>query len=522
MGRLELLDASITKIKDALGQVEDEDRFNEILGDDTFIPFFEEFRDTSYYFVSSFESFMNYFIEEFRAYGALLQRRIYLMYGLMAFCIAFLGMLVSLLISRDFIQKIRKFEAAFTRAFQGDFSVRLDIESKDEFGSLSKVFNDLTIDLKENVETILKLTKAIGSSISRDTSLEDLLNVFVHSIVQDTSADTAFIYLTEKLLDNRQIGNTNALIPTAGEAGVLSDEEKEFLNTCIQKVYITQETLLYKQHEGNAHLPESLSSLMIVPLLVESELLGVLAVAIHAPEKPFTDLGITRLSTFADFSALTLDNHVKYADVIEKGEAEYQALQAQVQPHFIYNVLNGFIGLNRMGETKDLENSIIALKDMLRYTQDSRTWTTLQDELGFVETYCRLQKLRFDERLQYSISYDPFIADFPLPRLLLQPLVENAIIHGIEPIEFNEYKNSGQLFIEAFQILQEGDKGISIVIKDNGVGFDIDQLSERENIGIGNVRKRLSYAFPRSQFSLRSRLHEGTEIRITLHENRHS
>jgi len=84
MVRLEKIDASVSMIKEQLGQLDDESRFNEILGEDTFIPFFEDFRDTSYYFVSSFESFMNYFISEFRENGVRLRREIFIMFFTLA------------------------------------------------------------------------------------------------------------------------------------------------------------------------------------------------------------------------------------------------------------------------------------------------------------------------------------------------------------------------------------------------------------------------------------------------------
>ncbi|WP_319417032.1 histidine kinase [Marispirochaeta aestuarii] len=67
------------------------------------------------------------------------------------------------------------------------------------------------------------------------------------------------------------------------------------------------------------------------------------------PEESFSDLGATRFMTFAEFASLTLDNHVKYRALIENQEARFQALQSQVKPHFLYNILSGIIGLNRQG-----------------------------------------------------------------------------------------------------------------------------------------------------------------------------
>ena len=96
MARLEQLEGSISMIIERVGPIE-EDRFYEILADEEFIPFFAEFRDTTYYFVDSFESYMNYFIREFRVYGDKLQKQTIVLYGLVAFLTALAGISFSLL-----------------------------------------------------------------------------------------------------------------------------------------------------------------------------------------------------------------------------------------------------------------------------------------------------------------------------------------------------------------------------------------------------------------------------------------
>ena len=137
MGRLEQLDSMVTMIKGQMGQLEDDKRYNEILGEDTFIPFFEEFRDTSYYFANSVESFMNYFIEEFRLYALDIRNGILVIFLLLALGITAFGIISSLLISRDFLWKIHHVESAFRTVSRGDFTTKMDITSRDEFGSLS-------------------------------------------------------------------------------------------------------------------------------------------------------------------------------------------------------------------------------------------------------------------------------------------------------------------------------------------------------------------------------------------------
>ncbi len=512
MARLGQLEQSISLIIERVGSIE-EDRFYEILADEEFIPFFAEFRDTSYYFVDSFESYMNYFIREFRAYGDNLQRQTYVLYGLGALLTALTGISISLLTAKDIASKIHHVEKAFARVAKGDFSESMGISGHDEFSDLARQFNSLSHDLKANVDNILRLTRAVGRSISSDTSMEGLMQNVVHTIVQETRADMACIHFLGT--DDEATGRTK--LKLRASEGAMDDIDLDLLQPQLETVMAQGEPTVLQEPQLRGLLPH-LSSLMVLPFVIEKEVMGTLTVAIHHPAPALTDLGITRLSTFAEFASLTLDNHFKYAELIKKGEAEYQALQSQVQPHFIYNVLNGFIGLNRMGEKKGLEESIIELKDMLRYTQDSRTETTIAEEFSFVANYCQLQKLRFGDRISYSFHLEDGLGQLRIPRLILQPLAENAVIHGVEPLD----GKAGLLEFEAFRTLENERPMITLSVKDNGVGCDPGQLQEREHIGIGNVRRRFKYAFPGGAFNVKSAPEKGTEIRMTFNEVHHS
>ena len=151
---------------------------------------------------------------------------------------------------------------------------------------------------------------------------------------------------------------------------------------------------------------------------------------------------------------------------------------------------------------------------MLRYTLAKTTDSTLEQEMRFLNDYCLLQKLRFGQRLNYSINYPPSAAQFPIPRLILQPLVENAVIHGIEPSQ-----HAGFLAID---VLEYRENELLITIEDDGIGFQTENTSE--HIGIDNVRQRILLLNPRNTFSIESIPGNGTIITITLkagnsHEN---
>ena len=128
-----------------------------------------------------------------------------------------------------------------------------------------------------------------------------------------------------------------------------------------------------------------------------------------------------------------------------------------------------------------------------------------------MEQYCHLQKTRFGERFNYSIKVDEKARHFQIPRLLFQPLVENSIIHGIEPLE-----EGGLVEIIVCSTRVLGEKGIDLIIRDNGVGFDSENMDRRMNVGLLNVQQRLKIAFPESLFQITSKPGKGTEVKIEI------
>jgi two-component system sensor histidine kinase YesM len=201
----------------------------------------------------------------------------------------------------------------------------------------------------------------------------------------------------------------------------------------------------------------------------------------------------------------------EYKAVLNQRNAEYRALQSQIHPHFLYNTLNGFIGLNRLGDTQGLERAILALSGMLRYILDRQDWVRLEDEFLFIQRYCDLQCIRFQERLETNICYDPAIKDLSIPKLLLQPLVENAVIHGVESMS-----RRCQLSVTASLLQQDHAPRVRISIKDDGQGFDPNLNGEKESLGIANVRERLKLAYSDADFSIMSQIGSGTLVTIEI------
>ena len=199
----------------------------------------------------------------------------------------------------------------------------------------------------------------------------------------------------------------------------------------------------------------------------------------------------------------------EYKAVINQRNAEYRALQSQIQPHFIYNTLNSFLGLNRLNDMVGLEKAILALSGMLHYILEGEDWVVLNEEITFIQRYCELQSLRFRERLTSEIRCDQYAKEIRIPKLLLQPLVENAMIHGIEPAG---RPCTMTVDIDLFQ--QDSKLCVCIIIQDDGQGFDSQALDEKKGLGLTNVRERLRIAFPEANMSLSSQVNCGTKVVI--------
>ncbi len=200
----------------------------------------------------------------------------------------------------------------------------------------------------------------------------------------------------------------------------------------------------------------------------------------------------------------------EYKAILAQRDAEYRALQSQIQPHFLYNTLSGFIGLNRIGEKQQLEDAIISLSGMLRYILEDNQWSDLKQEFLFLSKYAMLQQIRFQEKLRIDIDYDEAIGDFRIPKLLFQPILENAIIHGIEPDD-----KQNLITINANLVYSGENSYIRVTIQDDGVGFDADN-NDRTGVGILNVRSRMQLVYPEAVLTVSSRIGAGTHVTIMI------
>lgn len=177
-------------------------------------------------------------------------------------------------------------------------------------------------------------------------------------------------------------------------------------------------------------------------------------------------------------------------DVYEKQyllkEAELKSLKHQIDPHFLYNTLESINWMSKLNNNEGVSSAVIALGRLLRYTMSSKgDIVPISEEMEQVKNYLEIQKLRFTDRFQVSIEIEGSLYEKSMLKLLLQPLIENAIIHGLE-----QKIGKGNLFIKGYL------KGQDIVfeIRDDGVGMGNSRV-KGEGIGMENVDRRIKLQY---------------------------
>ncbi len=192
----------------------------------------------------------------------------------------------------------------------------------------------------------------------------------------------------------------------------------------------------------------------------------------------------------------------------ELSKLNIKIMLSQIQPHFLYNTLNSIYYLCEKNPKKAQE-AIAQFSDFLRGNMNSLAKdepVEFEKELQHVDNYLKLEKLRFDDDLR--IEYDIEVLDFKVPALSLQPLVENAVKHGI-----GKAPNGGTLYIAS----KESENAYEILIKDDGVGFDPARSETDGNlhVGIANVKKRLE-TMCGGTLEIWTKIGKGTKILITI------
>ncbi|WAC40086.1 sensor histidine kinase [Pedobacter sp. SL55] len=179
----------------------------------------------------------------------------------------------------------------------------------------------------------------------------------------------------------------------------------------------------------------------------------------------------------------------KEADLIRlnqlKTQAELQALQSKINPHFLYNALNAITSLIHEDPDK-AEDMTIKLSKLFRYSINSQheNFCSLQEEIEILNTYLAIEKVRFGDRIHFNLQIDENLGNVQFPRFLLQPLVENALKHGLK----NTYEN-GILAVKIYKTHNE----ITVWVADNGIPFPEELIA---GYGLQSTFDKLKLLYP--------------------------
>lgn len=203
----------------------------------------------------------------------------------------------------------------------------------------------------------------------------------------------------------------------------------------------------------------------------------------------------------------------------EKRKNEMRALQSQINPHFLYNTLDSIIWMSAAGKNDEVVEMTSALARLFRQSiSNEKEELTVFEEIEYVKSYLIIQKMRYKDKVEYTIEVEPEILEVSIIKFALQPLVENAIYHGLKYKE-----DKGHLYIKGYA----NDNKVIIDVIDNGVGMTEDELKyifdekqtdyKNNGVGVVNVEKRLKlYYGPDYGIQYQSEKGVGTTASVTI------
>jgi two-component system sensor histidine kinase YesM len=217
-----------------------------------------------------------------------------------------------------------------------------------------------------------------------------------------------------------------------------------------------------------------------------------------------------------------LDAKIKEQENLKK--AELRALQAQINPHFLYNTLDTIIWMAEAQRTDQVIEIVRALSSFFRISlSKGKDWITIGEEIERTRSYLTIQKMRYRDILDYKIEVDEEVLDNTILKLILQPLVENALYHGVK-----NKRNGGTITVRT---KQENENEILLEVEDDGIGFAPEKLAQvqaelsgnsdeirlESGFGIDNVNKRIKLYYGKQYgLSIRSEYHTGTRVTLVI------
>jgi len=325
----------------------------------------------------------------------------------------------------------------------------------------------------------------------------------VKIILQMSGVSAVSITDRKQILAHAGVGEDHHLAQTP----ILTDLTKKAIKTGTMVVADT------KGEIGCSEPACKLKSAVIVPLWKREEVAGVLKLYLDR-ENAVSDVHITLAQGLAKLFSTQLElAEIEYYKKLQQ-KAELKALQSQINPHFLFNALNTIISVCRDRPQRARE-LLISLSTYFRNTLiQTDSFIRLEEELRMIKAYLELEKARFEERLQVIVDVPDEVRDFLVPPFILQPLVENAVKHGVLPVE-----EGGTVSIVA----RKNGAGLAICVEDTGVGMseeiirrlEMEQMPER-CVGLINVQRRLKKLYGEDYGLQIRRKDHGTKVMLKI------
>ncbi len=208
--------------------------------------------------------------------------------------------------------------------------------------------------------------------------------------------------------------------------------------------------------------------------------------------------------------------HENYEKQLLLKDTKYKMLQAQINPHFLYNTLNAINWMVKAKRNDDAGKMIMELGHLLHASFAEDPYITMAGEVQVAKSYITIQQFRYGNRVEFSVTTEGNLEDYIVPRMVLQPLIENAINYGVEGTLSNS---------KVEVIVKEEPEGILMEVSDSGCGMTKEELEDVRNfqvkpkghgIGLKNIRERLNISYEKYEFMVDSQIGRGTKIRIRI------
>ena len=358
-------------------------------------------------------------------------------------------------------------------------------------------------------------------TINNVLSLCDKLSGYMESIEMTTSYDDRMdqlkknIYVSTQLIEDYMY---SYLYYEAGEMASIQKQIDFWLSIEIVFVVLVMIVVIPLVLSRAVKLSKSITD----PIVAMNDRVEQICSGDLSPQTPVEtdDESLALLSTGIEDMAARLDKQIELnrQEQIKLRDIELSLIQAQINPHFLYNTLDAIVWLIEIGKNDQAEQMVTSLSSYFRsFLSDGRDIVTIAEEKQHIQSYLEIQQVRYRDIMEYEINIDPSIEGTKIPKMTLQPLVENAIYHGLKP-----KRGKGRIIVTG---TREDDR-IILKVQDTGLGMNDEELEnlktrvlneDTTSFGLTSAYKRLKLLYGEEcKFDIRSMPQEGTSISIEM------